>query len=163
MSRPQFHVATSLSFSSSGFGVATTVLGCDHLSVYRMTSCCDFDFLVAIVLVVFCLSRFQFNVATSFAVHFFYSGRNFSSLLQLIFLLTTFISGCDLKVMSRPLFLLLSSSSGRDLSEWSRHRLWSLINKWLQLQSSCWDSSSRFYVVTSTLCLDLNWCLSFKN
>ena len=128
-----------------------------------MTSCCDFDFLVAIVLVVFCLHRFQFNVATSFAAHFFSSGRNLSSLLQLIFLLPTFILGCDLKVMSRPLFLLLSSPSSRDLSEWSRHRLWSLINKWSQLQSSCWDSNSRFYVATSTVCRDLKWCLSFKN
>ena len=28
-------------------------LGCDHFAVCMMTSCCDFDFLVAIVLVVF--------------------------------------------------------------------------------------------------------------
>ena len=109
------------------------------------------------------VSRPQGDVATSFAVHFFSSGRNFSSLLQLIFLLPTFIPGRDLKVMSRPLFLLLSSSSGRNLSEWSRHHLWSLINKWSQHQSSCWDSSSRFYVATSTVCCDLKWCLSFKN
>ena len=41
------------------------ILGCDHPSVCRMTSCCDFLFLVAIVLVVFCLHRFHFYVATS--------------------------------------------------------------------------------------------------
>ena len=86
--------------------VATAVLGCEHLSIYRMTSCCDFDFLVAIVLVVFCLTGFnlmsrpQGDVATSFAAHFFSSGHNLSSLLQLIFLLPTFILGRDLKVMS---------------------------------------------------------------
>ena len=109
------------------------------------------------------MSRPQGDVATSFAVHFFPSGHNLSSLLQLIFLLPTFILSRNLKVMSRPLFLVLSSSSSSDLSEWSRHRLWSLINKCSQLQSSCWDSSSRFYVATSTVCRDLKWCLSFKN
>ena len=109
------------------------------------------------------MPRPQGDVATSFVANFFSSGRNLGSLLQLIFLLPTFIPGRDLKVMSGPLFLLLSSSSGRDLSEWSRHRLWSLINKWSQLQSSYWDSSSRFYVATSTVCLDLKWCLSFKS
>ena len=31
----------------------TVVLGCDHLSVYKMASCCDLDFLVAVVLVGF--------------------------------------------------------------------------------------------------------------
>ena len=108
------------------------------------------------------LSRPQGDVTTSFAVHFFSSGRNFSSLLQLIFLLPTFIPGRDLKVMSRLLFLMLSSSSGRDLSEWSRHRLWSLINKWSQLQSSCWDSSSRFYVVTSTVFATSNGSFHLK-
>ena len=68
------------------------------------------------------MSRPQGDVAASFAVHFFSYGRNFSSLLQLIFLIPTFIPGRDLKVMSLPLFLLLSSSSGHDLSEWSRRR-----------------------------------------
>ena len=82
MSRPRFHVVTSLSFSSPGFLVATSILGCDHLSVCRMTSCCDFLFLVAIVLVVFCLHRFQFYVATSFSTHFFSSCCNLSSLWQ---------------------------------------------------------------------------------
>ena len=53
MSRPQLHVATSLSFYSFSFRVATSVLGCDHFSVCMMTSCCDFYFLVAILLVVF--------------------------------------------------------------------------------------------------------------
>ena len=40
MSRPQLHVVTSF-------------LGCDHFAVCKTTSCCDFDFLVAIMLVVF--------------------------------------------------------------------------------------------------------------
>ena len=40
MSRPQSHVATLF-------------LGCDHFAVCMTTSCCDFEFLVAIVLVVF--------------------------------------------------------------------------------------------------------------
>ena len=68
------------------------------------------------------MSQPQGDVATSFAAHFFSSGPNLSSLLQLIFLFLTFILGCDLKVMSRPPFLLLSSCSGRNLSEWSQHR-----------------------------------------
>ena len=53
MSRPQLHVATSLSSYSSSVFVATSVLGCDHFTVCKTTSCCDFDFLVAILLVVF--------------------------------------------------------------------------------------------------------------
>ena len=65
------------------------------------------------------MSQPQGDAATSFVVLFFSSGRNFSSLLQLIFLLPTFIPGRELKVVSRPLFLLLSSSSGLDLCEWS--------------------------------------------
>ena len=65
------------------------------------------------------MSRPQGDVATSFAVHFISYGHNFSSLLQLVFLLPTFIPGRDLKVMLRPLFLLLNSSSDRELSEWS--------------------------------------------
>ena len=40
--------------------VMTSVLGCDHISVYKLTSGRDFLFLVAILLVVFCLHRFQF-------------------------------------------------------------------------------------------------------
>ena len=53
MSRPKFNVATSLSSYSSSVCVATSVLGCDHLAVCKTTLCCDFDFLVAIMLVVF--------------------------------------------------------------------------------------------------------------
>ena len=53
MSRPQFDVVTSLSSYSSSVCAATSVLGCDHLAVCKTTSCCDFDFLVAILLVVF--------------------------------------------------------------------------------------------------------------
>ena len=45
------------------------------------------------------------DVASSFAAHFFSSGRNLSSLLQPVFLFPTFIPGRDLKVMSRPLLL----------------------------------------------------------
>ena len=56
MSRPQVDVATSLSSYSSNVCVATSVLGCDHLAVCKTTSCCDFDFLVAILLVVFLYS-----------------------------------------------------------------------------------------------------------
>ena len=53
MSRPQVDVATSLSsYSSSGY-VATLVLGCDHFAFCKTTSCCVFDFLVTILLVVF--------------------------------------------------------------------------------------------------------------
>ena len=54
-----FRVATSLSFSSSGFQVTTSVLGCNPISVYKLISGCDFLFLVATLLVVFCLHRFQ--------------------------------------------------------------------------------------------------------
>ena len=39
--------------------VATSVLGCNHISVYKLISGCDFLLLVAILLVVFCLHRFQ--------------------------------------------------------------------------------------------------------
>ena len=53
MSRPQSHVVTSLSSYSSSVCVATSVLGCDHFAVCKTTSCCDFYFLVAILLVVF--------------------------------------------------------------------------------------------------------------
>ena len=53
MSRPQFHVAISLSSYSSSVCIATSILGCDHFAVCKTTSCCDFDFLVAILLVVF--------------------------------------------------------------------------------------------------------------
>ena len=53
MSRHQLHVATSLSSYFSSFRVATSILGCDHFAVCMITSCCDFDSLVAIVLVVF--------------------------------------------------------------------------------------------------------------
>ena len=63
------------------------------------------------------MSRPQGDVATSFATHFFSSGRNLGSLLQLIFILLIFILCRDLKVMSQPPFLMLRSSSGRDLSE----------------------------------------------
>ena len=63
-------------------------LGCDHFAVCMMTSCCDFDFLVAIVLVVFlptCLnfmSRPHGDVATSFVSHSFSSVCDLSSTLQ---------------------------------------------------------------------------------
>ena len=53
MSQPQLHVLTSLSSYFSIFCVATSILGCDHFVVCMITSCCDFDSLVAIVLVVF--------------------------------------------------------------------------------------------------------------
>ena len=43
MSRPQNDVATSLSSYSSSVCAATSFLGCDHLDVCMMTSCCDFD------------------------------------------------------------------------------------------------------------------------
>ena len=55
-------------------------LGCDHFAVCMTTSCCDFDFLVVIVLVVFLptylnfMSLPHFDVATSFISHFFSSG-----------------------------------------------------------------------------------------
>ena len=48
-----FDVATSWSSYSSSVCAATSVLGCDHLAVCKTTSCCDFDFLVAILLMVF--------------------------------------------------------------------------------------------------------------
>ena len=51
------------------------------------------------------MSRPPGDVATSFAAHFFSSGRNLNSLLQPVFLFPTFILGRDLKVMSRPLLL----------------------------------------------------------
>ena len=39
--------------------IATSTLGCNHISVYKLILGCDFLFLVAILLVVFCLHRFQ--------------------------------------------------------------------------------------------------------
>ena len=51
------------------------------------------------------MSRPPVDVVTSFAAHFFSSGRNLSSLLQPLFLFPNFIPGRDLKVMSRPLLL----------------------------------------------------------
>ena len=42
-SRPQNDVAISLSSYSSSICAATSFLGCDHLYVCMMTSCCDFD------------------------------------------------------------------------------------------------------------------------
>ena len=53
MSRPQNDVATSFSSYSSSVCAVTSVLGRDHLTVCKTTSCCDFDFLVAILLMVF--------------------------------------------------------------------------------------------------------------
>ena len=52
MSRPQNDVATSLSSYSSSVCAATSFLGCDHLAICMTTSCCELDFLVAILLVV---------------------------------------------------------------------------------------------------------------
>ena len=43
MSRPQNDVTTSLSSYYSSICAATSFLGCDHLDVCMMTSCCDFD------------------------------------------------------------------------------------------------------------------------
>ena len=43
MLRPHNDVATSLSSYSSSVCAATLVLGCDHLTVCKTTSCCDFD------------------------------------------------------------------------------------------------------------------------
>ena len=43
MSRPQNDVTTSLSSYSSSVCATTSFLGCDHLDVCMMTSCCDFD------------------------------------------------------------------------------------------------------------------------
>ena len=77
-------------------------LGCDHLSVCMMTLGHNFLFLVAIVLVVFCLHMFQFYVATSFDVQFSSSGRNFNSLLQPV---SSF----------EPLFQVATSRCCRDL------------------------------------------------
>ena len=82
-------------------------VSCDHLSVCRMTSCCDFLFLVAIVLI-FYLHMFQFYVATSRLYHdlfccpflFFWSQPKF--FVATNFLLPICIPGYDLKVMSRP-------------------------------------------------------------
>ena len=39
--------------------ITTSVLGCDHIYVCKLTSGRDFLFLVTILLVVFCLHRFQ--------------------------------------------------------------------------------------------------------
>ena len=53
MSLLQNDVATSLSSYSSSVYAVTSVLGRDHLAVCKTTSCCDFDFLVTILLMVF--------------------------------------------------------------------------------------------------------------
>ena len=53
MLRPHNDFATSFSSYSSNACATTSVLGCDHLVVCKTTSCCEFDFLVAILLMVF--------------------------------------------------------------------------------------------------------------
>ena len=65
ISRPQFHVATSLSSYSSSVCAATSVLGCDHvffvrrLHVVTLISWSQFCWWFS------CLHNFQFYVATS--------------------------------------------------------------------------------------------------
>ena len=114
----------------------TSILGCDHFAVCMTTSCCGFNFLVAIVLVVFLPSYVSIlccdlMVMSRHGFLFFFLFLFFR--LQPQFYVATnlflpnYFSGRDIKVVSRPHFLLLSSSSGRDPIEWSRHHLWSLI------------------------------------
>ena len=91
MSRPQLHVATSLSSFSPSFLVATSVFGCDHFAVCMMTSCCDSDSFgrncvggLLIFITFNFMSRHHDDVATSFASHSFSLVCNLSSTLQLI-------------------------------------------------------------------------------
>ena len=84
-------------------------LGCDHFAVCMTTSCCDFDFLVAIVLVVFLLTCLNFMsrphgvVAMSFVSHFFSFVCNLNSTLQHI---SSFL----------PIFQVATSSWCRNLN-----------------------------------------------
>ena len=86
-----------------------------------MTSCCDFDFLVAIVLVVFLPSYLSILCRDLFYFPFLFFRSQPQFYVATNFLLPTYFPGRDIKVVSQPQFLLLSSSSGRDLNEWSRH------------------------------------------
>ena len=106
-----FVVATAFAQCSFNVDVATSVscrdiivflffqllscdisLSCDHFSVCMMTSCCDFDFLVAIMLVVF-LPSYASIVC-----------RDLKVLLQPKFLLLGSSSGRDLNEWSRHHF-----------------------------------------------------------
>ena len=80
------------------------------------------------------MSRPHFDVATSFAFHFFFSGCDL--------FLSNYFPGRDIKVMSRHPFLLMSSSLGRYLNGWSRHHF------------SCQDFCSCFHVATCIACRD---------
>ena len=133
-----------------------------------MTSCCDFYFLVAIVLVVF-LPSYVSILCRDLVV------MSRPLLLPISFLLVA-TSGLRCKgfppshIFSRsrpqgdvatsfPVCLALlhvaASVSSHDI-------VCGQIIKWSQLQFSCQDFSTYFHVVTCTACRDLNWNLSLK-
>ena len=134
-----------------------------------MTSCCDFDFLVAIVLVVFLPSYISILCRDLIVV-------SRPLLLPISFLMVaTSVLCCNslslshIYSRSRPqgdvttsfavylaLLQVVTSVSGGDI-------VCSLIIKWSQLQFSCQDFSSCFHVATYTACRDLNWKLFIKN
>ena len=95
-------------------------LRCDHFAVCMTTSCCDFDFLVAIMLVVLlptCLtfmSQPHFDVATSFDSHFFSSGCNMFYVAT-HFLLLTYFPGRDLNLFCSALVQVATPLSGGDI------------------------------------------------
>ena len=133
-----------------------------------MTSCCDFDFLVAIVLVVF-LPSYLSILCRDVRV------MSQPLLLPISFLLVaTSVLRCNrfppshLFSRSRPqgdvatsftvylaLLHVITSVSSRDI-------VCGLIINWSQLQFSCQDFSTYFHVATYTACRDLNWNLSLK-
>ena len=133
-----------------------------------MTSCCDFDFLVTIVLVVFLPSYVSILCRDLVVV-------SRPLLLPNSFLLVaTSVLRCNrfppshLFSRSRPqgdvvtsfavcLALLHVATSVR-----SHDIVCGLIINWSQLQFSCQDFSTYFHVATYTACRDLNWNLSLK-
>ena len=129
-------------------------LGCDHFAVCMTTSCCDFEFLVAIVLVVFLPSSVSILCRDIFCFPFLFFCLQPQFYVATHFLQLTYFSGHNLKLVSQPQFLLLSSSSGCDLIEWSRHRS--------DVTTSFVQCSFSVDVATSVTCRDIIVFLFFQ-
>ena len=115
MSRPQNDVATSLSLYSFSFCVATSFLGCDHLVVCMMTSCCDLDFLARncvgglLVFITFnFMSQPHGDVTTSFCFQFLFF-RLRPQYVATDFFLSNYFPDRDIKVMSGDILFFFSA------------------------------------------------------
>ena len=127
-----------------------------------MTSCCDFDFLVAIVLVVF-LPSYVSILCHDLMV------MSQPLLFPISFLLVaTSVLRCNRFPPFPPIFQVATSFAiclallHVATSVNSHDIVCDLIIKWSQLQFSCQDFSTYFHVATYTACRDLNWNLSLK-